>query len=188
MEQGHSDIVLCVNRPSESEFRHEFRDLSNVRFSVSEEPKGTISELLNAKGMIGSAAFGLQYGDDLTEVDYNALIKFHESNNAFVTLAATTMYRLPVGVIEADGDGRVTAFVEKPFLGKPSWNASAVFDAEAVSYFRAGEDMSLNVLPRMLADGRRIFAFRVDSPWFDVGDFSAWSRADRHYRELERVR
>lgn len=185
MAQGHSDIVLCVNRPSDAEFRHEFRDLPNVRFSVSDEPLGTVGELLCARNLIDST-FALQYGDDLTEIDYNALVEFHRSKGATVTIATTTMYRLPVGIIEADGDGRVVSFSEKPYLGKLSWTAVAILEPEAVSYFKIGEDIASHTLPRMLADGKPVFAFKVDSPWFDVGDISAWTRANQHYREKDR--
>lgn len=188
MGQGFSDIVLCVNSPSENMFRHEFRDLPTIRFSVSKEPQGTISELLNARNLMGSETFGLQYGDDLTEVDCRALLEFHRSRKAAVTMAVTTMYRLPIGVVEVDGDGRVSSFSEKPYLGTPSWTATALFEPEALRFFRAGEDMSLHALPRMIAEGMRVFAYRVDCPWFDVGDISAWARADQHYRDTKGAR
>ena len=180
IKQGF-EVIILINKWAETHFKFEFRDLP-VTFSVSPEPQGTVGELLNARSLIDST-FALQYGDDLTEVDYNALIKFHVSNRAFATLAVTTMYRLPVGVIEADEDGRVVAFVEKPYLGKPSWTATAIFELEALSYFKVGEDVSSHTLPKMLADGARVFAFRVNYPWYDVGDISAWHRANEYYRD-----
>src|ERR1700690_1052023 len=49
LQQGFDDIVLCINKKDEANFKHEFRDL-DVIFSVNCEATGTVDELLGAKG------------------------------------------------------------------------------------------------------------------------------------------
>jgi mannose-1-phosphate guanylyltransferase len=129
IQQGFTDIVLCVNRKDESNFKYEFKDLK-LKYSVSKEPTGTVDELSFARGLI-DGTFILRYGDDLTEIDYSELLKFHREKEAAVTLAATTGFRLPVGILETDAVGRVAKFIEKPRLERPSWIGIGVFEPKA---------------------------------------------------------
>lgn len=178
--QGFTDIVLCINKKDEPNFRYELRDL-NVKYSVSEEPLGTVGELLCARNLIDDT-FILRYGDDLTEIDYRSLVNFHREKGATATIAVTTQFRLPVGVVELADDGRVQKFVEKPTLGKPSWAAIAVLEPKAVAYFKLGEDIAGHALPKMLEANEPVYAFLIDSPWYDVGNIEQWRLADKNFR------
>lgn len=182
MAQGFDDIVVCINKKDETYFRYELRDLSNLKFSVSEEPMGTSGEVLVARRFIGGP-FVLRYGDDLTELDYRALINFHKEKKAIVTIAVTTKFRLPVGVMELDEDRRVLKFKEKPYLDKFVWAAVAVLDPKAIAYFKNGEDIATHALPKMIEAGEPVYAFVIHSPWFDVGSVEGWTASDQYFRK-----
>jgi len=182
MAQGFNDIVVCINKKDEKYFQYELRDLPNLKFNVSEEPMGTSGEVLVARRLIEDS-FVLRYGDDLTELDYKALINFHKEKKAIATIAVTTKFRLPVGVMELDEDSRVLKFDEKPYLDKFVWAAVAVLDPKAIAYFRLGEDIATQALPKMIEAGEPVYAFVIDSPWFDVGSVDGWAASDQYFRE-----
>lgn len=182
MRQGFNDIVCCINRKDEEAFRYEFRDLQNIKFSVSEEPLGTVGELLVAKRLIDDT-FCLRYADDLTEIDYKALIDFHRQKQATITIAVTSQFRLPVGVVDLDNNGKIFRFYEKPLLNKYVWAAIAVLEPRTVAYFKLGEDLAEHTLPKMIESGEPVYAFINDKPWFDVGNLEHWKLSNGYFRK-----
>jgi NDP-sugar pyrophosphorylase family protein len=180
LAQGHDDLVLCINRKDEAAYKHEFRDIP-VKYSITEAPLGTVGELLAARHLIEDT-FVLRYLDDLTEVNYKQMLKFHIRKSALVTIAVTTRLRLPVGVIQHDRSGLIWGFEEKPLLNKPIWTAIAIMEPKALDYFEPGEDIGSNVLPRMIAADEPVYAFENDKEWYDVGNIENWKRADSEYQ------
>ena len=118
IQQGFKDIVLCINKKDESNFKYEFRDL-DIKFSVSTQSKSTVDELINAdqKGFI-DGPFILRYGDDLTEVHFRDIVNYHREKKAIATLPYTVELKLPVGILKIDENGVLLDFVEKPNLEK----------------------------------------------------------------------
>ena len=57
--------------------------------------------------------FCLSYGDGLSDVNINKLIKFHKKNNKIATLTAVK-YKNPKGVLEINLKSKITAIKEKP--------------------------------------------------------------------------
>lgn len=180
------EIVLCINKQWESTFKHELRDL-NIYFSISDKPLGTVGELLNARDKIGNERFLLRYGDDLTDIDYQSVINFHLKNKASATLVATTLYRLPIGIIECDQSNRILRFIEKPNLNKLFWAATAVLEPDVFEHMSIGGDMGRNVFPAMINAGKRLYVFINDREWFDVGNIEHWKRANKYFCESERI-
>lgn len=183
IRQGFTNIVLCINKKDESNFRYEFRDIDLVRYSVSDGPCGTVGELSCARHLI-EGTFILRYGDDLTSIDYNELVEFHKEKRATATLAVTKKFKLPVGLLEVGKDGRVRSFFEKPTLNKPSWVGIAVLEPKTMDYFKAGEDLGSHTIPRMLKAGENIYSFATPNHWFDVGNLEHWRKADEHFRRM----
>jgi NDP-sugar pyrophosphorylase family protein len=181
MKQGFRDIVLCINKGDESNFKYEFRDL-NLKYSVSKTPLGTVNEVLCARKFI-DGTFILRYGDDLTDVDYSELVKFHRKKDASVTLGVTTEFRLPIGMVGMDKTGKVTTFVEKPKLERPSWVGVAVLEPEMLEYFKVGEDIAIHTLPEILKARELVYSFMMKNHWYDVGNLEHWRRADEHFRK-----
>lgn len=183
MKQGFHDITLLINTWMKPFFEHEFRDLENVRFMVTNSPKGTAGELFHAKDLITSE-FMVLYGDDLTFVDFGDLQATHWGFGNDATIVGTTNLPLEVGVLEVEG-GLLKSFQEKPQLGKPSWTGIAVFEEEMKEYFRDGEDIAHDVFPRMLADGRRVGVYLTDSLWVDTGNIQHLRKANEHFKRSD---
>lgn len=186
-----SSIVVCVNKKDFLAFQHELRDLLSspndesardlyFTISVTDEPSGTVGELVNALQL--GDTFVLRYGDDLTEIDYKALLVLHKEKKAAVTLAVTSRYQLPVGIVKITKKGEVADFIEKPYYGY-AWMGIAVFDKRVFSYF-GGKDFAKDVFPKMLRHGEPLFGYVTESKWYDVGNIENWRKVDEYFRSF----
>jgi glucose-1-phosphate cytidylyltransferase len=113
---------------------------------------------------LGSETFMLTYGDGVSDVDLQALLRFHRSHGK---LATVTAVRPPArfGGLEFDGD-LVRAFTEKPQTGEGWINGGFfVFDPAVLDFIGGDEDsLELDVLPRLVHRGQ-LAAFRHESFW-----------------------
>ncbi len=183
IQQGFDDIVLCINKKDEPNFKHEFRDL-DVTFSVNCETTGTVDELLCATGNgLVVNTFILRYGDDLTEISLKNMVSFHKEKNALATLPFTMGLKLPVGILKIGNDGAVEEFIEKPPLEKPSWIGVAVFDPKVLNYLKPGEDIAAHVIPRLLNAKEKVYSFETPNHWYDVGNLEHWRKADEYFSQ-----
>jgi glucose-1-phosphate adenylyltransferase len=122
-------------------------------------------------------------GDHVYKMDYRPFIELHRARGAELTCAVR---RVPLeeahrfGILEADATGRVTAFVEKP--ARPAGNLVSmgvyVVSWPALRDLLSPErvDFGQDVLPHMVASGRRVFAYEFDGYWQDVGTVESYWR------------
>lgn len=127
-------------------------------------------------------------GDHIYKMDYSKMISFHSDNNADCTIAVIDV---PVeeasrfGIMNTNPDGSIYEFEEKPEHPK-STNASMgiyVFSWSKLKKYlemdaadpNSANDFGKNVLPAMLANGERMFAYPFEGYWKDVGTIdSLW--------------
>jgi glucose-1-phosphate adenylyltransferase len=120
-------------------------------------------------------------GDHVYKMDYRPFIERHRSTRADITCAVRTV---PIedahrfGILEADADGWITAFVEKP--AKPTSNLVSmgvyVFAWPGLRSVLSAErvDFGRDVLPAMVAAGRRVGSYRYAGYWQDVGTVESY--------------
>ncbi len=104
------------------------------------------------------------YGDGVSDIDLQDLLKFHRSHGRIATVTAV---RPPArfGGLVFDGD-LVARFTEKPQIGEGWINGGfLVFEPRVFKYLE-GDDTSLeaDVLERLAADGQ-LAAYRHDRFW-----------------------
>jgi len=182
-EHGFTDIVLCVNQKHEGIFRDYFEDGSRfgvrIEYSVSPHPHGTAGELLIAyrNGLMDDDVL-LQYGDELTKIEYNRLVEFHQMNGRPVaTLALVQNIPLEVGVVKLK-NSKVVDFIEKPPIGEIAWSGIAVLRADVVSrYCNYFEDLAKDVFPRLIAAGESIYGYLSKAEYLDMGTIQHYRRA-----------
>ncbi len=148
-----------------------------VRYVVEAEP-------LDTGGAIAYAAdeadvterFVVVNGDVLTDVDFTALINRHGESGALTTIGLTPVEDPSrFGVVVTDGDGRVTAFIEKPAAGTAPTNlinaGIYVMEPGALDGIERGRRVSVEreVFPAMVDQGT-LFASACDGYWIDTGN------------------
>ena len=120
-------------------------------------------------------------GDHVYKMDYRPFIDTHRVKEADVTCAVRTV---PIaeahrfGILDVAEDGRVTDFVEKP-ASPPSNLVSMgvyVFSWPLLRDLLSAErvDFGRDVLPWMVTEGRRVFAYEFGGYWQDVGTVESY--------------
>ncbi len=135
-------------------------------------------------------------GDHIYEMNYELMIEAHEAKQAALTLATISVPlkdATRLGIVGVDGENRVTSFVEKP--AEPPSNLANMgvylFNTNVLNQYlledhnlpNSTHDFGKDILPRMVADGARVFAYPYNGYWMDVGTASSYWKA--HMDHLE---
>ena len=124
-------------------------------------------------------------GDHLYTMDYNRMLEFHKQNQAELTVS---VIEVPLeeasrfGIITADPTGRIVKFSEKP--AQPDSTLASmgiyIFDWPVLrSALQESEhDFGKNVIPMLLAQRRRLFAYAFSGYWRDVGTIDSYYEAN----------
>jgi glucose-1-phosphate cytidylyltransferase len=113
---------------------------------------------------LGRETFMVTYGDGVSDVDLNGLLRFHRSHGK---LATVTAVRPPsrFGGLLMNGDF-VDVFVEKPQLGEGWINGGfMVFEPGVLDYLQGDQDtLEIDALSRLAAEGQ-LCGYRHDGFW-----------------------
>ena len=126
-------------------------------------------------------------GDHIYKMNYAEMIDFHVANRADLTIATLEVSAeeaTRMGILATDAEHRVTAFVEKP-PNPPGRLASMgiyVFGMTMLSRVLyedgrrrdSSHDFGKDVIPRLVAEGQRVFAYPFGGYWVDVGTIEAY--------------
>jgi glucose-1-phosphate adenylyltransferase len=138
-------------------------------------------------------------GDHLYRMDYDELIHYHRERGADVTIAVipVSMEDAPrFGILKTDGDGRITAFQEKPcdpevlarLESRPG--TSKPYLASMGQYlFRmdvmtrlleenGGNDFGRSIIPTAIEAQGRVYAYPFEGYWEDIGTISTFYEAN----------
>jgi glucose-1-phosphate adenylyltransferase len=129
-------------------------------------------------------------GDHIYTMSYDAMVAFHLDRQADLTIATI---RVPeseasrYGILSVDGDQRITSFLEKPKqppsnlanMGVYLFNAKLLDRALWEDHTRSdsSHDFGKDILPRLVAEGKRIFAYPYEGYWVDVGTVESYWQA-----------
>ena len=126
-------------------------------------------------------------GDHLYKMDYNKMLQFHKANNADLTVS---VIQVPweeasrFGIMTVDDRQQIVRFSEKP--KEPDSNlASMGIYIFTWSVLRkalledhedpnSDHDFGGNIIPNLLADQKRLFAYTFSGYWKDVGTLDSY--------------
>jgi glucose-1-phosphate adenylyltransferase len=129
-------------------------------------------------------------GDHIYSMDFEKLIHFHQQMNADVSICVHTVPMEQAGrfgIVEVDREMRVRKFIEKP--EKPVSNlvnmGIYLFNAKVLKQYlqqdfqdsHSQHDFGKNVLPAIVKERARIFAFTYQDYWVDVGTIQTYWKA-----------
>jgi NDP-sugar pyrophosphorylase family protein len=105
-------------------------------------------------------------GDELLDVDFRGLLTEHDESGAAATIVVAQV-RSPFGVVQLEGDGRVSGFREAPLLD--DWVNSGVYalGEEALTRFPERGDHETATFPELAKEGK-LRAFRHGGVWLTV--------------------
>ena len=126
-------------------------------------------------------------GDHIYKMDYNKMLQAHEENKADLTVS---VLEVPwedasrFGIMTADEEGRITKFSEKPKnpdsnlasmgIYMFSWKAFRAALLEDHEDEKSTHDFGNDLIPKMLEKGQKLFVYRFDGYWRDVGTVQSY--------------
>ncbi len=130
-------------------------------------------------------------GDHIYKMDYRIMLEEHIRNNADCTISVIDVPKEEAsrfGIMTTDPTGRITEFHEKPANPNSTLASMGVyiFSTDKLEQYLTEDeldpdsdsDFGKNVIPRMLADGQRMFAYLYGGYWKDVGTLSSFWAAN----------
>ena len=125
-------------------------------------------------------------GDHVYRMDYSDMLDFHIRNAADCTLAVIRVGKEEAsrfGIVDADSDMRVRGFEEKPNAPRSDVASMGIyiFSSDKLRKFLSFPDacdFGKDVIPAMRNAGERLFAYRFDGYWRDVGTVGSLWRAN----------
>ena len=127
-------------------------------------------------------------GDHIYKMDYSKMLKYHIDNDSECTIAVR---EVPIeeasrfGIMNTNPDGSIYEFEEKPKNPKSNnasmgvyifkWDILRKYLVEDEADETSDNDFGKNIIPALLRDGRRVFAYTFADYWKDVGTiYSLW--------------
>lgn len=128
-------------------------------------------------------------GDHIYKMNYAKMLAYHKENNADATIA---VIEVPLkeasrfGIMNTDGaTDRITEFVEKPPVPESNLASMGIYIFNWKSLRKllmadmknpdSNHDFGKDIIPTLLNDGKRLFAYRFKGYWKDVGTIdSLW--------------
>lgn len=154
-----------------------------IHYIEEETPLGTGGALALLPDIADKPVL-MMNGDVLTRLDFNALLDFHESQNAALTLCVREYeMRVPFGVV-AGQDTVVRGIEEKPYH-KFFVNAGVyVVSPQVVAQTQPPHRLDMpDLINDLLASERKVSMFPVHEYWLDVGRPDDFNRAQSEYRQ-----
>lgn len=175
---GVERVLVSCAAGEEEAFESELAGLGPEIVPVPEsEPlgRGGGLRLAAAKRRESGDVFALN-GDEIIDLDLEAMLSRHRENGAAATIAVAPL-RSPFGVVELGEDDLVTGFQEAPEL--PHWVSCGVYvlGEEAVERLPERGDHESTTFPELAAEGR-VRAFRHEGLWVTVNTPKDLRRAE----------
>ena len=125
-------------------------------------------------------------GDHIYKMDYAAMLKAHKETGADCTIAAINVPLSEAsrfGILNTNPDGSIYQFEEKPKIPKSTLASMGIYIFSAQKLFKyleeddanpnSSKDFGKDVLPAMLNAGEKMYSYRFDGYWKDVGTISS---------------
>ena len=151
----NSDITLDFTKGNEMTVHNNVAEPWKVTMIDTGLNTMTGGRIKRIQPYVGNEPFMLTYGDGVSNVDLNALVKFHQEHGKIATMTAVNVGQ-QFGVLEIDKDGTINKFREKNDSDGGVINAGyMVLNPEIFDYID-GDDQPLEREPfeRLAADGQ----------------------------------
>ena len=108
----NSDITLDFTKGNEMTVHNNVAEPWKVTMIYTGLNTMTGGRIKRIQPYVGNEPFMLTYGDGVSNVDLNALVKFHQEHGKIATMTAVNVGQ-QFGVLEIDKDGTINKFREK---------------------------------------------------------------------------
>jgi len=156
----------------------EFEERYHVKItcSLEEVPLGTAGPICLAKDILkkdnSSGLFFVFNSDIICEYPLSKLVEFHKSHGKEGTIMVTSVEDpSKYGVVEADENGKISRFVEKPtvFVSNKINAGLYLFNTSMIDRIEAKPtSIEREIFPKM-ADDQQLYRMVLPGYWMDIG-------------------
>ncbi len=159
----NQDVTVSLDDGAIQSISHNHCEPWKVHLIDTGQNTLTGGRLKRLASMINKRTFMMTYGDGVSNVNLDALLKFHQKNKGLVTLTAV---RPPArfGALEFEGN-QIRHFKEKSILHEGWINGGFfVINSEALNYIK--EDVMWEHAPmEKLAEAGKLYAYKHEGFW-----------------------
>jgi NDP-sugar pyrophosphorylase family protein len=177
---GFGHITIAVNHQAElikAFFQDGAKWGARIDYSLEDRPLGTMGPLR----LIGDLPehFLVMNGDVLTDLDFAGMFDAHAASGAIFTIASSAREEIiDYGVLETDGDGRLTGFREKPRSHYEVSMGVYMLSARVLDYIPGDRLYGFDhLMLDLIAANERVAVRRFDGYWLDIGRPDDYARA-----------
>lgn len=129
-------------------------------------------------------------GDHIYKMDYSLMLEEHKKNDAEATISVMEVpweEASRFGIMNTDQEGRIVQFEEKPICPKSNlasmgvyifnWGVLKEYLIRDAADKESAHDFGKNVIPRMLQDSLKMYAYAFQGYWRDVGTVESYWEA-----------
>ncbi len=191
-QSGITDVLVNAYAHADQVIKFAARWDAGVRIHVSQEKEllgsaGTLAD--NRQFVEEEKEFFILYGDVLTNVDLEELLRFHRERSAAASIGVYEAAEpTRCGIVELDQRGTVRSFVEKPQEPRSDLAFSGIMVAgqEIFEFIPKGRpsDIGFDVLPRLVG---RMTAMKICGYLRDIGTMENYNAAQADWPGFERI-
>ena len=125
-------------------------------------------------------------GDHIYRMDYSKMLEQHKATGAACTVATITVpmeEAFRFGICNTNADGSIYEFEEKPKNPKNNQASMGIYiftTKTLIEYLENDEedenssnDFGKNIIPNLLGNGEKLYSYRFEGYWKDVGTISS---------------
>jgi glucose-1-phosphate cytidylyltransferase len=148
-------------------------DVAGWRITFAETGLETMkgARVRKAARYVSTDRFFVTYADGVADIDLHALVAHHRDHGLLGTVTGVRAFSR-FGVMETDGEGRITGFQEKPLVERLINGGFMVFERGILDYLQGGDDLDLEQEPfHRLASERRLAVYHHMGFWRAMDTF-----------------
>jgi NDP-sugar pyrophosphorylase family protein len=185
---GVNHVVLTVGHLA-SLLRSYFGDGAqwglDITYSQEQKPLGTAGPIALVQGL--DKTFLVTNGDVLTTLSLRKLVAFHKQKGGIATIAAhRRQVKIDLGVIQWDGDDRVSGYIEKPTTDYTVSMGVYVFEPRVLEYIPVDEYLDFpDLILKLIASGEKVSGYTFDGYWMDLGRPDDYIQANEDFSRMK---
>ncbi len=192
LENGVDDIKINIQKKHLEDFykwKATYFPREKIEFIVEKKPSGTFGPLLKAGSHWFSEPIVVSNGDELKELNLKEMIDWHRQKGGVATVGLVKVDNPSVyGVARMEGD-KIIEFVEKPKNPPSSYINSGLYvlNPEVRNYYPPKAKFAMvekDLFPQSAKDGK-LFGYKYEGRWQDIGTFERWEQAIKNWNHKE---
>ena len=187
VSSGFNNITMCLGYKSHL-IKDYFQDGSafgaNIDYIVEEKRMGTAGALTLLKKKLNKPFFVMN-GDLLTNVNFEKMLDFHESNASKATMCVREYdIEVPYGVVNIDSK-KIISIEEKPIHSFFVNAGIYLLEPDCIGLIPKNKFYDMpSLFEELIKNNKKIISFPLKEYWLDIGKTSDYERANLEFNNF----